>query len=83
MLITLWLVIVLVRSMGGVPCHHQMHGVLDELAGTGRYRESEHERECWEEPWHTPSVEALRGPRQQVSIEIHGRGAYLTRSNGG
>jgi len=64
-LITLWLVTVLVRSMGGVPCHHQMHSVLDELAGTGRYRISEHECERWEEPWHASSVESLKGPRQR------------------
>jgi hypothetical protein len=65
MLITLRLVTVLVRGMGGVPCHHQMQSVLGELAGTGRHCISEHQRERWEEPWHTSSVESLRGPRQR------------------
>ena len=65
MLITSRLVTVWMRGMGGVPSHHQMHRVLGELAGTGRHRISEHERERWEEPWHTSRVGPLIAPRQR------------------
>ena len=48
-----------VRRMRTVPVGHEVSDVLDHLAGAGRDRVSEQNRDAWNEPMHAPNVALL------------------------